>query len=104
MYLNPGTSGVIILLLSKILFMNMKNNFSIFVTEQRTVTLDMTRTLNSAPQVSVEHSVIVLVSKAPVSARASYVFHFGETSVWKIQLCCAQRQITDNVLNSLRKP
>ena len=96
--------ALFIFLLSKILFMNMKNNFSIFVTEQRTVTLDMTRTLNSAPQVSVEHCVIVLVSKAPVSARASYVFHFGETSVWKIQLCCAQRQITDTVLNSLRKP
>ena len=60
--------------------MNMRNNFSIFVTEQRTVIPDMTRTPFSAPQVSEGQIMIVLVSIAPVSVRVIYDFHFGETS------------------------
>ena len=63
--------------------MNMRNNFSISVTEQRTVIPDMTRTLFSAPQVSEGHIMIVfvlVVSIAPVSVRVIYDFHFGETS------------------------
>ena len=61
--------------------MNMRNNFSIFVTEQRTVIPDMTRTLFSAPQVSEGQIMIVLVvSISPASVRVIYDFHFGETS------------------------
>ena len=62
--------------------MNMRNNFSISVTEQRTVIPDMTRTLFSAPQVSEGQIMIVFVVSIapPVSVRVIYDFHFGETS------------------------